>query len=184
MYWPSAEFAKPPQNKLSVGSFPETLHGEIEIICADMSHQALMETSRMSLSKQILLNAWNLVIQVTLLQQTFLISFGIGLHTLHLHHSGEVSPGLGGGGGGGAFFSSKLPLPIDKTFLRRYAMSSLWRGARDSCVKKLWNINLLYCCQHLYLNNFTSTPHFFKSDQLSQTSLGVQCYLVYWGVNR
>ena len=74
---------------------------------ARMSHQALMKTSRMSLSRQILLNACNLVIQATLLQQTFSISFSIGQHTLHLHHSGEVSPGLGegGGGGGGAFFS-------------------------------------------------------------------------------
>ena len=84
-----------------------------------------METSRISLSRQILLNALNLVIQVTLLQQPFSISFGIGQHTLHLHHSGEVSQGLGGEGGGAAFFSSRLPLPIAKTFLRRYAMSSL-----------------------------------------------------------
>ena len=68
---------------------------------------------------------------------TISISFGIGLHTLHLHHSGEVSPGLASGGGGGAFFSSKLPLPIAKTFLRRYAMSSLWRGAWNSCVKQI-----------------------------------------------
>ena len=32
-----AEFAKPPQNKLSIGSFPETLHGKIEIICTDIT---------------------------------------------------------------------------------------------------------------------------------------------------
>ena len=132
------------------------------------------ETSRMSLSRQILLNAWNLVIQVTLLQQTFSISFGIGLHTLHLHHSGAVSPGLGGGVGGGAFFSSKLPLPIAKTFLRRYAMSSLWRGTRNSCVKKIVKhqstlLLPVFVPKYLYIYIF------FKSDQLSQTSLWLQC---------
>ena len=97
-----------------------------------MSQRALIHTSKMSLSRQILLKTWKRVMQLTLLQQRFSWSVGIGLQTPHLHHSGELLlPGLGGGGGG-AFFSSsnffaksKLPLPIAKTFLRRYSMSCL-----------------------------------------------------------
>ena len=91
-----------------------------------MSQRALIHTSKISLSRQMLLKTWKRVIQLTLLQQRFSWSLGIGLQTPHLHHSGELLlPGLEGGGGG-AFFSSsnffaksRLPLPIAKTFLRR-----------------------------------------------------------------
>lgn len=97
-----------------------------------MSQRALIHTSKISLSRQILLKTWKRVMQLTLLQQRFSWSVGIGLQTPHLHHSGELLlPGLGGGGGG-AFFSSssffaksKLPLPIARTFLRRYSISCL-----------------------------------------------------------
>ena len=149
------------RTKLFIGSFPETLHGEIKIICRDVTLN-LDGNFKDVLVKADIVECLNLVIQVTLLQQTFSISFGFGLHTLHLHHSGEVSQGLGGEGGGAAFFSSKLPLPIAKTFLRRYGMSSLWRGARNSCVKKNYKTSIYFialCCQHLCLNTFT--PHFF-----------------------
>ena len=130
-----AEFAKPPQNKLFIGSFPETLHGEIEIICPDLTSSLDGNFKDVPVKADIVecLKSCNTGHPLT----TISISFGIGLHTLHLHHSGEVSQGLEGGGGGGAFFSSKLALPMAKTFLRGYAMSSLWRGAWNSCVKQI-----------------------------------------------
>lgn len=106
-----------------------------------MSQRALIHTSKISLSRQILLKTWKRVMQLTLLQQRFSWSLGIGLQTPHLHHSGELLlPGLGGGGGG-AFFSSssffaksKLPLPIARTFLRRYSISCLVRVDTNSSI--------------------------------------------------
>ena len=107
-----------------------------------MSQRALMHTSIMSLSRQMLLKTWNLVIQFTLAQHTFSWSLGIGLQRWDLHHSGEMFPGVGGVGGGSLSSSSflaksKLPLPIANTFFNRYSMSSWLRLAKNSWIENI-----------------------------------------------
>jgi len=97
--------------------------------------------------------------QLTLLQQRFSWSLGIGRQTPHLHHSGKLLlPGLGGGGGG-AFFSSKnffakskLSLPIAKTFLRRYSMSCLVSLDKNSWTKQ----NIAKCVNIISMNRETN----------------------------
>ena len=58
---------------------------------------------------------------VTLLQQTFSSSLGIGTQTRHLHHSGVSSAGGSGSFGSSSanfFAKSRLPLPILKRWTR------------------------------------------------------------------
>lgn len=95
------------------------------------SHLAFIQTSRTSLSKQILENVFNCVMQLTLLQHTFSMSVSMGQQRRHLHHWRTVFPG--GEGGFPAALSkflakSRLPRPIQSNSVRNW---SFWLSSRE-----------------------------------------------------
>lgn len=97
-----------------------------------ISHLALMHTSSISRSRQILLNELYDVIQVRFLQQTFSCSVSIGLQIWHWHQGGCSPGGDGWSGAPGAtafFAKSRLPLPMLSSL---HSSSTSFSRSKDS----------------------------------------------------
>ena len=88
-----------------------------------------------------------MVTHVTLLQQTFSCSSGIGLHTRHLHHSGKSSEGGSGSSGSSLpnmkfLAKSRLPLPKPKSLINTLSFFSASRVATNP-----WKCTIIILCK-------------------------------------